>query len=198
MEISRYFHLFVQILLEISDMGWLRLVGCLKIQVSFAKELYKRDLYSAKRPVFLSILLIVATPYVFLFVQILLEISLCVLVGTYVIGNISNISLFLQNLLEISLYVFVGTDLIGNLSNISLFLQIFSEISPYVLVGTDFIGDISIYVYMKYQQIPNNIPMRYVPTRKYRDISIYVYMKYLYISNKTPTVYIYIYIFPIN
>ena len=44
-------------------MGWLRLVGCLKIQVSFAKELYKRDLYSAKRPVFLSILLIVATPY---------------------------------------------------------------------------------------------------------------------------------------
>ena len=45
-----------------SDMGWLRLVGCLKIQVSFAKELYKIDLYSAKRPVFLSILLIVATP----------------------------------------------------------------------------------------------------------------------------------------
>jgi len=44
-------------------MGWLRLVGCLKIQVSFAKELYKRDLYSAKRPVLLSILLIVATTY---------------------------------------------------------------------------------------------------------------------------------------
>ena len=30
-----------------TDMGWLRLVGCLKIQVSFAKETYKRDLYSA-------------------------------------------------------------------------------------------------------------------------------------------------------
>ena len=44
-------------------MGWLRLVGCLKIQVSFAKEPYKRDHYSAKRHVFLSILLIVATPY---------------------------------------------------------------------------------------------------------------------------------------
>ena len=29
----------------------------------FCKELYKRDLYSAKRPVFWSILLIVATPY---------------------------------------------------------------------------------------------------------------------------------------
>jgi len=46
-----------------SPMGWLRLVGCLKIQVSFAKETYKRDLYSAKRHIFLSILLIVATPY---------------------------------------------------------------------------------------------------------------------------------------
>ena len=29
-------------------MGWLRLVGSLKLQVSFAKEPYKRDLYSAK------------------------------------------------------------------------------------------------------------------------------------------------------
>ena len=45
-------------------MGWLRLAGCFKIQVSFAKEQYKRDLYSAKRPIFLRILLIVATPYI--------------------------------------------------------------------------------------------------------------------------------------
>jgi len=29
-------------------MGWLRLIGSLKLQVSFAKEPYKRDLYSAK------------------------------------------------------------------------------------------------------------------------------------------------------
>jgi len=53
----------VPICSRVVPMGWLRLVGCLKIYVSFAKELYKRDLYSAKRPVFLSILLIVATPY---------------------------------------------------------------------------------------------------------------------------------------
>jgi len=46
------------------DMGWLRWVGCLKTYVSNAKEPYKRDLYSAKRHIFLSILLIVATPYV--------------------------------------------------------------------------------------------------------------------------------------
>jgi len=29
-------------------MGWLRLVGSLKLEVSFVKEPYKRDLYSAK------------------------------------------------------------------------------------------------------------------------------------------------------
>jgi len=31
-------------------MGWLRLVGSLKLQVSFAKELYKRDDVLQKRP----------------------------------------------------------------------------------------------------------------------------------------------------
>jgi hypothetical protein len=31
-------------------MGWLRFVGSLKIRVSFAKEPYKRHLYSAKEP----------------------------------------------------------------------------------------------------------------------------------------------------
>ena len=44
-------------------MGWLRLVGSLKLQVSFVKEPYKRDLYSSKRPIILRRLLIVATPY---------------------------------------------------------------------------------------------------------------------------------------
>jgi len=44
------------------DMGWLRLVGSLKSQVSFAKEPYKRDHILQKRPIILS-LLIVATPY---------------------------------------------------------------------------------------------------------------------------------------
>ena len=45
------------------DMGWLRLVGSLKLQLSFAKEPYKRDDILQKRPVNLRGLLIVATPY---------------------------------------------------------------------------------------------------------------------------------------
>jgi len=44
-------------------MWWLRLVGFFKLQVSFAKELYKRDDILQKRPVVLRSLLIVATPY---------------------------------------------------------------------------------------------------------------------------------------
>ena len=43
-------------------MGWLRLVGSLKLQVSFAKEPYKRDDILQKRPIILRSLLIVATP----------------------------------------------------------------------------------------------------------------------------------------
>jgi len=44
-------------------MGWLRLVGSFKIQVSFAKEPYKRDYILQKRPRILRSLLIVATTY---------------------------------------------------------------------------------------------------------------------------------------
>ena len=44
------------------DIGWLRLVGSLKLQVSFAKEPYKRDDILQKRPIILRSLLIVATP----------------------------------------------------------------------------------------------------------------------------------------
>ena len=45
------------------DMGWLRLVGSLKIQVYFAEDsLFYRALLQ-KRPVILRSLLIVATPY---------------------------------------------------------------------------------------------------------------------------------------
>ena len=44
-------------------MGWLRLVGSLKLQVSFAKEPYKRDDILQKRPIILMSLLIVAIPY---------------------------------------------------------------------------------------------------------------------------------------
>jgi len=44
-------------------MAWLRLVGSLKLQVSFAKEPYQRDDILQKRPEILWSLLIVATPY---------------------------------------------------------------------------------------------------------------------------------------
>jgi len=44
-------------------MGWLRLVGSIKLYVSFAKEPYERDDILQKRPIILSILLTVATPY---------------------------------------------------------------------------------------------------------------------------------------
>jgi len=44
-------------------MGWLRLVGSIKLQVSFAKEPYKTDNFLHKRPVILSILLTIAIPY---------------------------------------------------------------------------------------------------------------------------------------
>jgi len=45
------------------SMGWLRLVGSLKLQVSFAKESYKRDDILQMRPIILRNLLIISTPY---------------------------------------------------------------------------------------------------------------------------------------
>ena len=47
----------------IPSMGWLRWVGSLKLQISFAKEPYKRDYTLQKRPIILRRLLIIATPY---------------------------------------------------------------------------------------------------------------------------------------
>jgi len=44
-------------------MGWLRLVGSLKLQVSFAKDPSKRDDVLQKRPIISRSLLIVATSY---------------------------------------------------------------------------------------------------------------------------------------
>jgi len=44
-------------------MGWLRLVGFFKSEVTFAKEPYKKDYVLQKRPMNLRSLLIVATPY---------------------------------------------------------------------------------------------------------------------------------------
>ena len=47
---------------QVCEMGWLRLVGSLKLQVSFVKEPYKRDDILQKRPIILRSLLIEATP----------------------------------------------------------------------------------------------------------------------------------------
>jgi len=44
-------------------LGWLRLVGSLKFQVSFAKEPYKRNYILRKRPIILRSLQVLATPY---------------------------------------------------------------------------------------------------------------------------------------
>jgi len=46
-------------------MGWLRLVGSLNLQVSFAKDPHKRDDILQKRPILLRSLLIAATLYHF-------------------------------------------------------------------------------------------------------------------------------------
>jgi len=46
----------------LSSLGLLRVVGSIKLQLSFAKEPYKRDYILQKRPVILRSLLIVATP----------------------------------------------------------------------------------------------------------------------------------------
>jgi len=45
-----------------TEMGWLRLVGSLKVYVSLSKEPYKRDGILHKRPIVLRSLLVVATP----------------------------------------------------------------------------------------------------------------------------------------
>ena len=48
--------------LENATMGWLRVVGSLKLQVSFAKKPSKRDDILQKRPIIVRSLRIVATP----------------------------------------------------------------------------------------------------------------------------------------
>ena len=50
-------------LLRMCNMRWLRLVGSIKLNVSFGKEPYTRDNILQKRPMILRSLLIVATPY---------------------------------------------------------------------------------------------------------------------------------------
>jgi len=55
-------HASIHILSATKGMGWLQSEGSIKLQVSFAKETYKRDYILQKRPIISSILLTVATP----------------------------------------------------------------------------------------------------------------------------------------
>jgi len=56
-------HLCLLIFTGFAAMGWLQLVGSIKLQVSFAKETHKRANILEKRPIILWILLTVAIPY---------------------------------------------------------------------------------------------------------------------------------------
>jgi len=56
-------HIHVWHDLCVCDMGWLRLVGSLKLWVFFAEEPYKGDYILQKRPIILRSLQVVATPH---------------------------------------------------------------------------------------------------------------------------------------
>ena len=65
-------------------MGWLRLVGSLNLQVSFAKKPYKRDIYSSKRRIILRSLLIVATPYTHDYIHEYICTRVCAYIFVYI------------------------------------------------------------------------------------------------------------------
>jgi len=59
-----YIYVYIQYSVpDSATMGWLRLVGSLKLKFSFAKEPYKRDCILQMRPIILRSLLFVATTY---------------------------------------------------------------------------------------------------------------------------------------
>jgi len=68
-------------------MGWLRLVGSFKWQVSFAKEPCKRDYILQKRPKNSRSLLIVATPYMMRTLTMELFLSTTAKVRKYIMKN---------------------------------------------------------------------------------------------------------------
>ena len=65
-------------------MGWVRLVGSSKLQVSFAKEPCKTDDILQKRPITIRSLLIVATPYVYRYVYTSVYVYVYTLICLYV------------------------------------------------------------------------------------------------------------------
>jgi len=79
-------------------MGWLWLVGSIKLQVSFAKEPYERDNILQKRLIILSILLTTATPYVTWFIR---NVTWFIRNVTWFIRNVTwfirNVTWFIRN-----------------------------------------------------------------------------------------------------
>jgi len=89
-------------LVWILGMEWLRLVGPLKLWVSFAKEPYKTDDILQKRPIILRSLLIVATPYLSLCLALCLSLPLSLFLSLSLSLSWSR-SLFLSLFLSLSL-----------------------------------------------------------------------------------------------
>ena len=100
-------------------MGWLRLVGSLKLQVSLAKETCKRGYILQKRPIILRSLLIVATPYhdtqIYLFMYLHMFMYIYEYVYIYMYIHISNIlciyihtEIYIDNF--IYMYIYISND----------------------------------------------------------------------------------------
>ena len=88
-----------------SAMGWLRLVGSLKLQVSFAKESYKRDHILQKRPLILRSLLYIASWYSTFGIELICVIFLvCVKTPVEIACCVRNFSFFI---FHCSLLIFV-------------------------------------------------------------------------------------------
>jgi len=81
-------------------MGWLWLVGSTKLEVSFAKEPYKRDDILQKRLIILSILLTVATPYMYIYMYMYIHVHLNVYIHARV-----HIYIYIHTFLDIYAYI---------------------------------------------------------------------------------------------
>ena len=138
-------------------MGWLRLVGCLKIQVSFAKETYKRDLYSAKRHIFLSILLLVATPYVYIHTCMYIYVHICMPIHIYRNTFFSKKSLHMHVCTCIFIHVCIY-----------VCIYIYISVPTYIHIGTR----ICICIYT-YKHISRNIYVQNIYVYIYTCIHIY-------------------------
>ena len=82
-------------------MGWLRLGGSLQLQVSVAKEPYKRDDILQKRPMILMSLLIVATP---LYI-VICKMTLMIQYKKTIMSHMYTLKYFIQNNNKLSFYM---------------------------------------------------------------------------------------------